>query len=232
MKKIFCILVCVFLLISQAYAQESQTSAPLQAVVLDLIAKKPTRCDWYAEVKRTNTWFQRDQENREAMGLLHLANKNKNDALFLEKKKKIVEALAITDKILQAELDDLVQRCGWPTTSGFGEKAPTYAVFIIRHADLDYQLKYFPVMKAAVDLGELPARFLASAEDRIRMLQDKPQIYGSQIVDGKNPNEMVLWPIEDEERVDERRASVGMYPVGICTYIRLFTPPVQYNRCK
>jgi hypothetical protein len=230
LKNLLIILAWSILLTTTSFSQPISESTELQDVVANLLAKKVTSCDWYAEVKRTNTWLERDQAERQAFGILYKEAKGKSvDPAKLEE----IEVRAnAADKVLQAELDDLVRRCGWPTTSGFGEKAPLYAAMIIRHGDLAYQLKYFPVMKAAVTLDELPARFLASTEDRIRMLQEKPQIYGSQLVNGKNPNELVLWPIEDEAHVDERRAQVGMIPVSICAYIRLFQPPVKYERCK
>ena len=228
--KLLLILSCLFSLNSTCLAQPVSDSTELQSVVADLLAKKATPCNWLAEVKRTNTWLERDQASRAELGILHKAANGKS--IDPAKIAEIEARASATDKVLQGELDDLVRRCGWPTTSGFGDKAPQYAALVILHADLAYQLKYFPVMKAAVGLDELPARFLANAEDRIRMLQKKPQIYGSQIVAGKNPGELALWPIEDEANVDERRGKVGMIPANICAYIGLFTPRVQYERCK
>lgn len=117
-------------------------------------------CDWLQEVKRTNTWFERDQESR-------------MKAMFLQEDQRLGKPItdqqvseawasaASNDKVLQGELNDLVERCGWPTTSGYGDKAPQYAAFIVQHADLPYQEKYLPLMQSAVDAGELAARHLA-----------------------------------------------------------------------
>ncbi len=230
-KKLLFFISYSFLCLSQCLAQPASEVAEMQNVVADLLAKKATPCDWYAEVKRTtNTWIERDQAGRAEVGMMYKAASGKS--IDQAKIEEIRVRVLANDKVLQGELDDLVRRCGWPTTSGFGKNAPEYATMIILHADLDYQLKYFPVMKAAVAMGELAGREVADIEDRIRMRQNKPQIYGSQIVSGKNPDEMALWPIEDEAHVDERRAQVGMIPVSLCAYISMFKPPVKYERCK
>ncbi|GGC66910.1 DUF6624 domain-containing protein [Undibacterium terreum] len=195
-------------------------------------APNKTACDWYAEVKRTNTWFQRDQAVREPIGRLHQQAYERGEVVDPVLIKQLEQTMTDTDRLLQAELDDLVRRCGWPTTTEFGDKAPQYAAMLVQHAELEYQLRYFPLMKAAVDSNELPGRFLATLEDRIRMRQGLPQIYGTQIVGGKDkPAELQLWPVEDEDHLDERRAKAGMVPVSICAYLGLIGPKVSYARC-
>ncbi len=138
-KKLSFFISYAFLCLSPCLAQPASEVVETQKVVADLLAKKATPCNWYAEVKRTNTWFEPDQAGREEVGMLYKAAKGKSiDEAKLEEIRARVQA---NDKVLQAELDDLVRRCGWPTTSGFGKNAPQYATMIILHADLDYQLK-------------------------------------------------------------------------------------------
>jgi hypothetical protein len=49
---------------------------------------------------------------------------------------------------------------------------------------------------------------VAYLKDRVLMMNGKPQIYGTQFQGaGKD---MQAYPIEDADRVDERRASVGL----------------------
>lgn len=228
----FSIIFAVLLFPAKSYSQVSAGPNELQDVIDNLLGKKKTSCDWLAEVKRTNTWFERDQASRGPIVMLRKDAAERNESPDPAKLKSLNEAITTIDKTLQAELDDLVRRCGWPTTTGFGDKAPQYAALIIQHGNVDYQLKYLPVMRVAVTMGELPGRFLGELEDRIRMKQGKPQLYGSQIVAGKNPGELALWQIEDEAHVDERRAKIDMIPASLCAYIGLFRPPVKYARCQ
>lgn len=132
--------------------------------------------------------------------------------------------------MLQSELDDLVARCGWPTTSGYGDKAPQYAAFIVQHADLPYQEKYLPMMQAAADAKELAPRHVAMVVDRILMRKDLPQRYGSQLT--SKGDKLVVYPIEDPNHVDERRSAVGMVPASFCAYIATFTPTPQTDLCE
>jgi hypothetical protein len=181
-----------------------------------------SHCDWSVEVKRTNTWFARDQALRSA--LLQGPGLN-NEAL-----ERVQAQMLRQDRELESELDELVERCGWPTTTEFGDKAPQYAAMIVQHAvDLDYQLKYLSLVKAAAESGELAKRHWATLEDRVRMRQGRPQLYGTQLT--MVNDELAMWAIEDEEHLDERRAEVGMVPVQICSYLGLFDRPIKYRPC-
>lgn len=140
------------------------------------------------------------------------------------------DSAASNDKVLQGELDDLVARCGWPTTSGYGDKAPQYAAFIVQHADLPYQERYLPLMQAAADAKELAPRHVAMLVDRILMRKKLPQRYGTQLT--MKDGELAVYPIEDPEHVDERRAAVAMIPASFCAYIARFEPTPQSDLCK
>ena len=65
-------------------------------------------------------------------------------------------------------------------------------------------------------------------EDRILVRNGKKQVYGTQLHSGPDTGgKLVLAPIEDEEHVDKRRASVGLMPLK--EYLKHFgieyTPP-------
>jgi len=58
-------------------------------------------------------------------------------------------------------------------------------------------------------------------EDRILMREGKKQIYGTQLHSGPKTNgKLELYPIDDEEHVDERRAIVGLQPLA--EYLKQF----------
>jgi hypothetical protein len=68
-------------------------------------------------------------------------------------------------------------------------------------------------MQAAGDKLEINPQHLALSIDRVRVEAGKPQVYGSQLHEGKGGK---LEPdrIEDREHVDERRAAMGMEPLA------------------
>lgn len=110
-------------------------------------------------------------------------------------------------------LERLVQKSGWPRQSKVGAKGASAAFLVIQHAGLERQKEYLPLLQAAVVEGEARATDLALLEDRILMREGNKQTYGSQLQsDGKGGWE--LYPIENEEQVDERRKAVGLPPLA------------------
>src|SRR5262249_15628847 len=126
-----------------------------------------------------------------------------------------------------SRLEEIIKQYGWPGKSLVGESAALAAFLIIQHAEYDYQKKYFPLLKEALKKGELAASHVALLEDRILMREGKKQIYGSQLSRNEKSKKLELWPIEDEENVDKRRAAVGLQPLS--EYLKMFgleyTPP-------
>jgi hypothetical protein len=60
----------------------------------------------------------------------------------------------------------------------------------------------------ALPMDEVNPANIAYLKDRVLMMNGMPQIYGTQFQgSGKD---MHVYPIEDAEHVDERRASVGL----------------------
>jgi hypothetical protein len=111
-------------------------------------------------------------------------------------------------------LNDLVDAHGWPGRSLAGDDGANAAWLFAQHADRhpDLQRKFLDLLRAAVAAGEASATDLAYMEDRVRVAEGRPQIYGTQftaIVVEYGPH-----PIEDEDRVDERRAAVGLGPLA------------------
>jgi hypothetical protein len=201
---------------------------PVAAETVRAVGKRAP-CDWLQEVKRTNTWFERDQGSRMTIGMLY-QDKQMGKPVTDQQLKDAERAAIENDKVLQGELDELVARCGWPTTSGYGDKAPQYASFIVQHADLPFQERYLPMMQAAADAGELAQRHVAMLVDRMLMRKGLPQRYGSQLT--SKDGALVVYPIEDPERVDARRTAVGMVPASFCAYIASFEPAPQSELCS
>jgi len=110
-------------------------------------------------------------------------------------------------------LEEIIAEIGWPKRSAVGERAASAAFLILQHSDLAYQKKYLTHAREAVAAGEMRASSLALLEDRVRLREGKPQLYGSQVT--LNPaGQWEARDLEDPEKVDERRASVGLPPLA------------------
>ena len=118
-------------------------------------------------------------------------------------------------------LEEIIKQYGWPGKSLVGEEASKQAFLILQHSDVTYQKRYFPVLKEAAMKGEARLSDAAMMEDRILMREGKKQIYGTQLRSGDDTGgKLVIYPIEDEENVDARRAAVGLPPMA--EYVKYF----------
>ncbi len=113
-----------------------------------------------------------------------------------------------------ARLDTLIEAHGWMGRRQIGDTGVTAVFLIVQHADIDHLKKYLPMMKASADSGNFPLKYPAYVEDRLRMYQGRPQLYGTQVKIDDATGDMVLYQVEDEAHVDERRAAVGLGPLA------------------
>lgn len=109
----------------------------------------------------------------------------------------------------------VLEQHGWPRRSEVGRDASTAAWLLAQHADLnpEFQRRCLSLLEQAVRDGEAQPSHVAYLTDRVCRAEDRPQLYGTQFwygLDGKGP--LQPQPIEDPERLDERRRSVGLGP--------------------
>jgi hypothetical protein len=111
----------------------------------------------------------------------------------------------------------ILDEYGWLGPDEIGDLGNSTLFLVIQHADLETQLKYLPMMREAVKKGNARASSLALLEDRTSLRQGKKQIYGSQIATDPETGEKYVQPLEDPDKVDERRAEVGLEPLQAYT---------------
>ena len=111
-------------------------------------------------------------------------------------------------------MKDIVQLIGWPTVSKVGEDVSVMAWLLVQHADHDveFQKKCLELMKAQLE-GEVSKRNIAYLEDRVRVNENRSQLYGTQFR-GDTKEAYGPKPIEDPEHVDELRKEMGMEPLA------------------
>ncbi|MFC6021720.1 DUF6624 domain-containing protein [Plantactinospora solaniradicis] len=113
------------------------------------------------------------------------------------------------DRVNTARLKNIIAEIGWPTVSKVGVEASSAAWLLAQHAadDLDFMTCCLGMMKEAGP-GEVKLSNIALLDDRVRIIQGQPQVYGTQFCEKGAGHEP--FPIEDPESVDERRAAVGL----------------------
>ena len=106
-----------------------------------------------------------------------------------------------------ARIRALVEEHGWPGRSLVGDDGASAAWLLVQHADDDpeFQARALILMQAAVASGEADGSELAFLVDRVRVARGEPQMYGTQCRADGSPQ-----PIEDPERLEERRAAAGL----------------------
>lgn len=113
------------------------------------------------------------------------------------------------DKQNTEYLEKIVEEYGWPTISMVGNEASQAAWLLVQHADHkpEFQAKCLELLKTLPKTEVRPAN-IAYLEDRVRVAQGKPQLYGTQFY--KAGDKVAPRLIEDESRLEERRAEMGL----------------------
>jgi hypothetical protein len=109
---------------------------------------------------------------------------------------------------------EVLRERGWPAISQVGEEGSDAMWLIVQHSVLepDFMLSCVPELERLVQEREAKGWQLAFLQDRALMLQEEPQIYGTQHVLDANG---VLQPyrLADPEGVDKKRKAVGLEPL-------------------
>lgn len=105
----------------------------------------------------------------------------------------------------------IIEQHGWPGESLVGEDGARAAWLIAQHAigNPPFMRQCLSLLKQAASEYEVPQWQAAMLEDRIRMYEGKPQVYGTQFQPDEY-GEFVPYTIENPEDVNDRRRSVGL----------------------
>ncbi|GAB3823385.1 TonB family protein [Pontibacter rugosus] len=110
-----------------------------------------------------------------------------------------------------AEVENIISKYGYPGKSLIGEQLKSVAYLVIQHSAQETQEKYLPLLKQAAESGELAKASVALLIDRVKVGRGEAQVYGSQL--SEDDAGVKLYPIEEEHKVNERRAQVGLPPL-------------------
>lgn len=107
-------------------------------------------------------------------------------------------------------VEEILNKHGWLSKEEIGETANSTLFLVIQHADQLTQEKYLPMMRNAVKDGKANSKSLALLEDRVSLGKGELQVYGSQIGTNHVTGELYVLPLIDPDKVNERRAEVGL----------------------
>lgn len=124
--------------------------------------------------------------------------------------KDLMKSIEKEDAVNMLTLTDIISKYGWLGPAEIGYKNNQYLFLVVQHADIETQKKYLPILKQAVKDKKALPKDLAYLEDRINIREKIPQIYGSQVYIDKEKKEYLLYPVQDINRIEYRRASVGL----------------------
>ncbi len=112
-------------------------------------------------------------------------------------------------------LKDLTEKYGVLGKSKVGEDGANAYWLITQHADYDLssQMWILNLMESATNDGEFKKEQIAYLTDRILKGQNKPQLYGTQFWMNPDTKNWEIYPIQDPEKADERRISMGLSPL-------------------
>ena len=121
------------------------------------------------------------------------------------------QRMLATDGAREQRLRQIIASKGWPTQTMVGYKAAGSAWLIAQHGSEHFLKSSLPLMRAAAARGEITPSKLALAIDRDLCNDTQPQLYGSQFRTDST-GKTVPFPIDDPQRLDQRRASMGLEP--------------------
>ncbi|MDE6397674.1 MAG: hypothetical protein K2K84_10425, partial [Muribaculaceae bacterium] len=143
----------------------------------------------------------------------HLLMLSKSDPTNKEELGRLWQEMKINDSINLSKTIELLDIYGWIPRSKVGT-ANQALFFVIQHAKPEIIEKYISLFESAAKENDIPRELYAKMYDRHQMYAGKPQRYGTQRV-RKDPStkEMVLWKIEDPDKVNALRKEMNLPPL-------------------
>jgi hypothetical protein len=136
--------------------------------------------------------------------------------------------MARVDADNTAYIKEVVKDVGWIDVERFGRAAADAAFLLVQHSgDLPLMLAALPEIEKDVRAGRADGQNFALLYDRTQLMSGGKQRYGSQIRQNDN-GELVVYQLEDPDRVDARRKELGLVPLR--EYLALFGREVKIER--
>lgn len=154
--------------------------------------------------------YETDQYFRLQMDSLIRRNSDDN-SLF---RQSLTDSIVYYDSVNIIKVADILENYGWLSEAEVGRNANLALFLVIQHAPYKLQLHFEGKVQKAFEQGKLKPAHYALFKDRILLRQGKKQLYGSQIGRLPDTGEKYILPLEDPDKVDARRKSMGLEPLA------------------
>lgn len=119
------------------------------------------------------------------------------------------------DSLHLRRVEEIITEFGYPGKTMVGTPENESAWYVLQH-NPEIMRDYMNVLDSLGNVNEIPKRMVALSKDRLLMMGEKEQIYGSQATArplpvGADPSEYeyYIWPIKDYKNVNKRRKEMG-----------------------
>ena len=141
--------------------------------------------------------------------------------------KKLQDEMVHLDTINMRHIDDILLRYGRYPGKKLVDEMSGVVASVILHSPYANQVKYLPYIEKAVYSHDLSPQYLALLTDRIRMIEDKPQLFCSQIVYDEKKKKEVLYKYQGTiQEVEKRRIRFRM--LSLKQYLENYYPKIEY----
>lgn len=126
---------------------------------------------------------------------------------------QMIERMAEADRRNFRYLRDFLRKYGIPDQREIGTEAEETIYLLVMHApDLEFQEEILPQFRSAAQAGKIRRERIAYLEDRVRESKGQPTLFGTQFTCDPTTGQLVPAPVEEPEKLDERRTRYGLYP--------------------
>ncbi|WP_407572261.1 DUF6624 domain-containing protein [Deinococcus altitudinis] len=134
------------------------------------------------------------------------------------------QSMQKADATSTAWLIQVLRTFGWPSANRTDSQLAFNAWLLTQHADRTPKLQHCVLDLITQQMSTLQERQnFAYLTDRVRLADNQPQVYGTQVSVDEVQNKASPRLLADPANVDRRRATMGLQPLA--EYLKLFSKP-------
>ena len=133
----------------------------------------------------------------------------------------IMNNVRVTDSMNFSIIKPVFDKYGYPGYDKVGEQSSHNFWLLVQHADKhpDFQDSVLIKMKIEADKGNSSIKDYAYLFDRVKINSGQPQRYGTQMTLDSLKMSYEPKPVEEPDKLNERRKQVGLSPIEV--YIKI-----------